>query len=83
MEAKKVAEISGISRNSVNKIFKEIRVKIAEFCEQENLLGCGEIDEFILGQKGSADCVAEVAEALLARFLFLERSKETAKFMRK
>ena len=53
LEAKKVAEISGVSRNSVNKIFKTIRVKIAEFCEQENPLGCGEIeiDESYFGAK--------------------------------
>lgn len=44
LEAKKVAEISGVSRNSINKIFKAIRIRIAEFCEAENPLGFGEIE---------------------------------------
>ena len=50
---KKIAEISGISRNSINKIFKAIRIRIAEFCELENPLGCGEIevDESYFGGK--------------------------------
>jgi transposase len=53
LEAKKIAEISGISRNSINKIFKAIRIRITEFCEQENPLGCGEIeiDESYFGGK--------------------------------
>ena len=53
LEAKKIAEISGISRNSINKIFKAIRIRIAEFCELENPLGCGEIevDESYFGGK--------------------------------
>lgn len=44
LEAKKVAEISGVSRNSINKIFKAIRIRIAEFYEAENPLGFGEIE---------------------------------------
>ena len=44
MEAKKIAEISGISRNSINKIIKTIRKRIAEFSETENPIGCGEIE---------------------------------------
>jgi transposase len=53
LEANKVAEISGISRNSINKIFKAIRIRIAEFCEQESPLGSGEIeiDESYFGGK--------------------------------
>ena len=53
LEAKKVAEISGVSRNSINKIFKAIRIRIAEFCEAENPLGFGEIeiDESYFGGK--------------------------------
>ncbi len=53
LEAKKIAEISGVSRNSINKIFKAIRIRIAEFCEQENPLGSGEIevDESYFGGK--------------------------------
>ncbi len=53
LEAKKIAQISGISRNSINKIIKAIRIKIAEFCEQENPLGFGdiEIDESYFGAK--------------------------------
>lgn len=53
LEAKKIAEISGISRNSINKIIKAIRKRIAEFSETENPLGCGEIeiDESYFGTK--------------------------------
>lgn len=53
LEANKIAEISGISRNSTNKIFKAIRVRISEFCEQQNPLGVGEIeiDESYFGAK--------------------------------
>ncbi len=53
LEANKIAEISGISRNSINKIFKAIRIRIAEFCELENPLGSGEIevDESYFGGK--------------------------------
>jgi transposase len=53
LEAKKISEISGISRNSVNKIIKAIRVRIAELCEYSNPLGLGEIeiDESYFGAK--------------------------------
>ena len=53
LEAKKIAEISGISRNSVNKIIKAIRKRIAMMCEYSNPLGLGEIeiDESYFGAK--------------------------------
>jgi transposase len=53
LEAKKISEISGISRNSVNKIIKAIRVRIAFLCEYSNPLGVGEIeiDESYFGAK--------------------------------
>ena len=53
LEAKKISEISGVSRNSVNKIIKAIRIRIAEICEYSNPLGLGEIeiDESYFGAK--------------------------------
>ena len=53
IEAKKISEISGVSRNSVNKIIKAIRVRIAEICEYLNPLELGEIeiDESYFGAK--------------------------------
>jgi transposase len=44
LEAKKISEISGVSRNSVNKIIKAIRVRISFLCEYSNPLGVGEIE---------------------------------------
>jgi hypothetical protein len=37
-------EISGVSRNSVNKIIKAIRIRIAEICEHSNLFGPGGVE---------------------------------------
>jgi len=53
IEAKKVAEITNISRPTINKIFDKIRVCIAEDCEKANPLGKGEIelDESYFGAK--------------------------------
>lgn len=53
IEAKKVAEITGISRPTINKIFDKIRERIAQDCEENSLLGSGEIelDESYFGAK--------------------------------
>lgn len=53
IEAKKVAEITRISRPTINKIFDKIRERIAEDCEENSPLGEGEIelDESYFGAK--------------------------------
>ena len=42
--AHQIALFSGVSRNSVNKILKNIRIRIAEVCEQESPFEKGEIE---------------------------------------
>ena len=53
LEAKKVAELVSINRNTINRIFLLFRKRIAEFCEQQSPLGVGEIeiDESYFGAK--------------------------------
>ena len=53
LEAKKIAQISGISRNSINKLIKAIRGRIALLSEYSSPLGLGEveIDESYFGAK--------------------------------
>jgi len=53
IEAKKVAEMTHVSRPTINKIFDKIRERIAEDCELANPLGKGEIelDESYFGAK--------------------------------
>ena len=52
LEAIKVAEICKISEKTINKIFKQIRIKMAESCEkQAKLSGEIEIDESYFGAK--------------------------------
>jgi len=44
IEASKIAALTGISRNSINRILCAIRQRIAECCEEESLFDCGEIE---------------------------------------
>ena len=44
IEAKKTSELTGISRPTINKIYAQIRERIAEKCEGENPLEKGEIE---------------------------------------
>jgi len=44
IEAKQTAEITGISRPSINRIFDKIRGRIVEYCEQESPFENGEIE---------------------------------------
>jgi transposase len=44
IEAKKVAEVVGVSWPSVNKIFDKIRERIAELCEAESPFENGEVE---------------------------------------
>ena len=53
LTAQQIALFSGISRNSINKILKRIRARIAKNCEQESPFEKGEveIDESYFGAK--------------------------------
>ena len=44
LTASQISDLSGISRNSINKILKALRARIADHCEQENLFEKGEIE---------------------------------------
>ena len=50
IEAVKIAKLSNISRQSVNKIIKNIRILIAKECEKTSKMQ-GEIDESYFGTK--------------------------------
>ncbi len=53
LTASQIARLSNISRNSVNKILKTVRLKIAQFCEKESFFKKGEveIDESYFGAR--------------------------------
>ena len=44
IEAKKVSEITKISRPTTNKIFLEFRIAIAKYCEENSIFDSGEIE---------------------------------------
>jgi transposase-like protein len=44
IEASKVAKLVGVSRQSINKLFLAIRIRIAEYCEAESPIDKGEIE---------------------------------------
>ena len=44
IEAKKVSEITHVSRPTINKLFDKIRTRIAEDCHQSSPFECGEIE---------------------------------------
>ena len=44
LTASQISELSNISRNSINKILKALRTRIAEHCEQESPFEKGEIE---------------------------------------
>jgi len=52
LEATKIAELSGVSRNSVNRILKALRKRMAEQCESESpFSGEIEVDESYFGAR--------------------------------
>jgi len=52
LEAKKISELTGISRPTINKILTKVREKIAEFCVDEaKFSGVVEVDESYFGPK--------------------------------
>ena len=53
LTASQIAFLSEISRPTINKILKQVRINIAEFCEQESIFKNGEveIDESYFGAK--------------------------------
>jgi transposase-like protein len=52
LEATQISKLSGISRISINKYLKQIRIKIAQYCESESPFeGEVEVDESYFGAK--------------------------------
>lgn len=53
IEAVKIAELTGLSRNAVNRLLKALRMRIAAICEQESIFakGCVELDESYFGAR--------------------------------
>jgi transposase len=52
LEATIIAELPGVSRNSVNRILKTLRKRLAEYCESQSLFsGEIEVDEAYFGAK--------------------------------
>jgi Transposase and inactivated derivatives len=53
IEAVKIAELTGLSRNAVNRLLKALRTRIAAICEQESIFAKGsvEMDESYFGAK--------------------------------
>ncbi len=52
LEAKKIAEITKISRRTINKILEKVRERLAEMCEDEaKFSGTVEVDESYFGAK--------------------------------
>jgi len=44
LTACQIALFSGVSRMCVNRILKQVRIRIAEFCEQESIFKNGEVE---------------------------------------
>ncbi len=44
LTAEQIALFSGVSRNCVNRVLKQVRIRIAEFCEGESFFDSGEIE---------------------------------------
>ena len=53
IEATKIAELTGISRKTINKIIRQIRERIANYCQQQSPFdkGAVEIDESYFGAR--------------------------------
>ena len=53
IEATKIAELTGLSRKTINAVLYKIRVRIAEFCQQQSPFDVGEveIDESYFGAR--------------------------------
>jgi len=53
IEASKIASLTGVSRQSINRILKGIRLRVADFCESESPFEAGEveIDESYFGAR--------------------------------
>jgi len=44
IDATTTSKLTGISRNSINKLFTQIRVHVVEICEENSIFAVGEID---------------------------------------
>lgn len=74
LEAVKIAELTGISRISVNKYLKAIRERIAQYCESESpFFGEIEIDESYFGARRVKGCRGRGARGKTIVFGLLKR----------
>ena len=82
LTACQIALFSGVSRMCVNRILKQVRIRITEFCEQESIFKNGEIeiDESYFGARRVR---GREEEALMAKPSCLVLNKEMAKFILK
>ena len=52
LDATQIAKITGLNRNTINRYLKEIRMRIAEYCEQQSpFFGEVEVDESFFGAR--------------------------------
>ena len=53
IEATKIAELTGLSRKTINRVLYKIRIRIAEYCQQQSPFDAGEveIDESYFGAR--------------------------------
>ena len=52
LEATQISELTGLNRNTVNRFLKAIRIRLAEFCEQQSpFSGEIEVDESFFGAR--------------------------------
>ena len=76
IEAVKVAKLSGISRQTINKLFDRIRQLIADESEKNNVLGSGEVefDESYFGPRRQKGVVGRGAKNKVPVFGMLKRN---------
>lgn len=75
IEAKKTAELTGVSRQTINKFYKAIRQRIAELCEAESPFTNGEVelDESYFGARRVRGIRGRGAKGKTAVFGMLKR----------
>ena len=80
-----IAQLNGISRNTINKILRAVRIIIAEHCEQESPFDKGEIelDDPPAGGRGSKSTRVIKGAELVAKQSYLECSKDMKKCIHK
>lgn len=78
IEAKKTAELTGISRQTINKFYSKIRERIAELCEEESPFKNGEVelDESYFGARRVRGLRGRGAKGKTAVFGMLKRGEK-------